>query len=150
MRQESTYNAIAVSRVGARGAMQIMPRTGHLIADLNHDTTFTAGDLEDPTLAIEYGIQYMGLLMERFDGVYPLAIASYNGGPHNVSAWLDGTGAKMPIDAWVEHIPFRETRRYVKGVSGAYARYVALYAPEGTEIVLPESPRGDHPDVVDF
>jgi len=150
MRQESTYNAIAVSRVGATGAMQIMPRTGHLLADIDHNTTFTAGDLEDPILSIEYGIFYLGLLMERFDGVYPLAVASYNGGPFNVSAWLRGTGNEMPMDAWVEHIPFRETRDYVKKVTAGYAAYLDLYAPEGTKIVIPPTPRGDHPEIVDF
>lgn len=150
MRQESTYNAIAVSRVGARGAMQIMPRTGHLLADLAHDTEYTARDLEDPTIAVGYGISYLGLLMKRFEGAYPLAIASYNGGPHNMSYWLEGTGSEMPMDAFVEHIPFRETRDYVKKVSSGYARYLALHAPEGTEVVLPTTPRGDHPDIVDF
>jgi soluble lytic murein transglycosylase-like protein len=150
MRQESTYNAIAVSPVGARGAMQIMPRTGHLMADLRHDVTFTAGALEDPVLSVEYGIDYLGLLMQRFDGAYPLAIASYNGGPFNVSAWLTGTGSEMPMDAWVEHIPFRETRQYVKKVSAGYAAYVGLYAPPGASIALPSTPGGDHPEVVDF
>ena len=47
MRQESTYNAIAVSRVGARGAMQIMPRTGYLLADRLDDRQFHGGQLED-------------------------------------------------------------------------------------------------------
>lgn len=150
MRQESTYNAIAVSRVGARGAMQIMPRTGHLLADLAHDTEFTAGDLEDPVLSVGYGITYLGLLMERFEGVYPLAIASYNGGPFNVSAWLKGAGPDVPLDAFVEMIPFRETRDYVKKVTAGYATYLALYAPEDTHIVLPPTPRGDHPEIVDF
>ena len=150
MRQESTYNAVAVSRVGASGAMQIMPRTGHLLADLAHDVDFSAGDLEDPTLSITYGITYLGLLMQRFDGAYPLAIASYNGGPFNVSAWLAGTGADMPMDAFVEHIPFRETRDYVKKVSKGYASYVDLYGPDGAAVVLPATPRGDHPEVVDF
>ncbi len=150
MRQESTYNSVAVSRVGARGAMQIMPRTGHLLSDLAHDTEFTAGDLEDPLLSVGYGIGYLGLLMERFDGAYPLAIASYNGGPFNVSSWLAGTGSDMPMDAFVEHIPFRETRDYVKKVSAGYAGYLALYAPEGSTVVLPPTPRGDHPEIVDF
>ena len=150
MRQESTYNAIAVSRVGASGAMQIMPRTGHLLADIDHNVTFTAGDLEDPTLSIEYGIFYLGLLMDRFEGAYPLAVASYNGGPFNVSQWRKGTGAEMPMDEWVEHIPFRETRDYVKKVSAGYSTYLDLYAPEGTHIVLPPTPRGDHPEIVDF
>lgn len=150
MRQESTYDAIAVSRVGARGAMQIMPRTGHLLADLAHDTRFTAGDLEDPVLSVGYGITYLGLLMRRFDGVYPLAIASYNGGPFNVSSWLRGTGPDVPMDAFVEMIPFRETRDYVKKVTSGYATYLALYTPEPTSIVLPPTPRGDHPEIVDF
>jgi len=150
MRQESTYNAVAVSRVGASGAMQIMPTTGHLLADLAHDTHFTAGDLEDPALSVRYGITYLGLLMQRFDGAYPLAIASYNGGPFNVSSWLAGTTADMPMDAFVEHIPFRETRDYVKKVSIGYAAYVDLYATDGAAVVVPPTPRGDHADVVDF
>ncbi|MCA9566427.1 MAG: lytic transglycosylase domain-containing protein [Myxococcales bacterium] len=150
MRQESTYNSIARSPVGARGAMQIMPRTGHLLADLQHDLHYDNGDLEDPTFAVGYGIRYLGLLMERFDDAYPLAIASYNGGPFNVSSWLKGTGSAMPMDAFVEHIPFRETRDYVKKVSGNYAVYLSLYAPEGTLLAPPETPRGDHPEVVDF
>ena len=150
MRQESTYNSTAVSRVGASGAMQIMPTTGHLLADLAQDTDFTAGDLEDPQLAIGYGIGYLGLLMERFDGAFPLAVASYNGGPHNVSSWLAGTGHDMPMDAFVEHIPFRETRDYVKKVSQGYRSYVTLYGPDGAAVVLPTTPRGDHSEVVDF
>jgi soluble lytic murein transglycosylase-like protein len=150
MRQESTYNATARSRVGARGAMQIMPRTGHLLADLQHDVTFDAGDLEDPTVAIGYGIRYMGLLMERFGGVYPLAVASYNGGPFNVSTWMQGTGVAMPIDELVEHIPFRETRDYVKKVTEGYSAYIALYAPQGSALGIPPIPAGDRREVVDF
>ncbi len=127
-----------------------MLRTGHLLADIEGDLDFTAGDLEDPVLSAEYGIRYLGLLMQRFDGVYPLALASYNGGPFNVSAWLAGTGSDMPIDAWVEHIPFRETRGYVKKVSAGYAAYVALYAPDGAMVNIPSNPRGDHREIVDF
>jgi soluble lytic murein transglycosylase-like protein/outer membrane protein assembly factor BamD (BamD/ComL family) len=150
MRQESTYNSIARSPVGARGAMQIMPRTGHLVANLIHDLQYDAGDLEDPTYAVGHGIRYLGLLMDRFEDAYPLAIASYNGGPFNVSSWRKGTGTDMPMDAFVEHIPFRETRDYVKRVSAGYSAYLSLYAPPGTLLVPPETPRGDHPDVVDF
>jgi soluble lytic murein transglycosylase-like protein len=54
------------------------------------------------------------------------------------------------MDAWVEHIPFRETRDYVKKVSGGYAAYIDLYAPEGTRIVMPEHARGNHAEIVDF
>ena len=150
MRQESVYNPNALSRVGARGAMQIMPNTGHRIADLTLNVDYTAADLEDPIASIGYGVTYLARLMQRFDNAYPLAIASYNGGPHNVSAWLKGTSADMPMDAFVEHIPFKETRGYVQSVSSHYATYLSLYAPEGTELAIPPHPGGDHPEVVDF
>ena len=150
MRTESRYDALAESRVGARGAMQIMPRTGHLMANLRDDEHFLAGDLEDPVFAVEMGIDYLGLLMRRFDGCFPLAVASYNGGPHNVGAWLQGTGSDMPIDAFVEHIPFRETRRYVRTVSSHYDVYVDLYADPMARVALPTDPYADDPLVVDF
>lgn len=148
MRQESTYNPLAESNVGARGAMQIMPKTGHLIADIEHDAMFTAGDLEDPILSVDYGIRYMGLLMQRFDGAFPLAVASYNGGPHNVGGWLRGA-PDVPMDEFVEMIPYRETRNYVKLVTANYATYLALYEP-GTALALPRTPRADHVEIVDF
>ncbi|MEO0606423.1 MAG: lytic transglycosylase domain-containing protein, partial [Myxococcota bacterium] len=148
MRQESKYQATAVSRVGARGAMQIMPKTGHLIADRIGDLAFTAADLEDPEQAIGYGIRYLGLLLDRYDGVFPLAVASYNAGPFNVSSWLAGTGPHLPLDAFVEHIPFRETRDYVKRVTANYDTYTRLYGSEG--VAVPPHPLGDQAEVVDF
>ncbi|TVQ90977.1 MAG: hypothetical protein EA397_10800 [Deltaproteobacteria bacterium] len=149
MRVESRYDAVAVSRVGARGAMQIMPSTGALLADLRDDEAFMTGDLEDPILSVGYGIFYLGKLVDRFDGAYPLAVASYNGGPFNVSAWLRGAG-ELPMDALVEHIPFRETRRYVRSVTAAYQTYVDLYGHPDDRIRLPSPSYGDDPSIVDF
>ncbi len=150
MRVESLYDAGAVSRVGALGPMQIMPRTGNLLAALTQDHDFTTADLHDPELAVRYGITYLGLLMERFDGAFPLAVAAYNAGPHNVSAWTKATGFDMPIDAWVEHIPLKETRRYVRSVSATYQTYVGLYEGDDFGVLLPDSPRDDDPSIVDF
>jgi soluble lytic murein transglycosylase len=149
MRIESRYDSIALSPVGARGAMQIMPRTGALLADRQGDEEFLTGDLEDPIRSVGYGIDYLGLLLDRFDGAFPLAVASYNGGPFNVSSWMLGLG-DLPMDAWVEHIPFRETRNYVKKVGGAYQSYLDIYEPAGTRMVLPAAPYRDDPGVVDF
>ena len=149
MRVESRYDAVAVSRVGARGAMQIMPRTGALLADIKHDEAFLAGDLEDPILSVGYGIYYFGRLLERFDGAYPLAVAAYNGGPFNVSSWLRGVG-DLPIDELVEHIPYRETRRYVRRVVAAYQTYLDLYGRPGDQVRLPAPPYADDPSIVDF
>ena len=59
------------------------------------------------------------------DGRLPLAIASYNGGPHNVRRWIREYGSHVPLDAFLERIPFAETKRYVRRVLGYYARYKA-------------------------
>lgn len=150
MRVESRYDAIAVSRVGARGAMQIMPRTGALIANQLGDEDFLTGDLEDPVFSVGYGITYLGQLLDRFDGAFPMAVASYNGGPFAVHSWLKGTGPDMPMDAFVEHIPYKETRRYTRSVSAAYQTYLDLYADEGTQLALPHGPYSSDPGVVDF
>ena len=150
MRQESLYDATAVSHAGAHGSMQILPRTAHLMALELGDAEFMSPDLEDPAIAIPYGVAYLGLLMERYQGAYPLAIASYNGGPFNVAAWHAARGGDTPLDLWVELIPYRETRGYVKKVSRNYAIYVDLYGPEGAHVKLPEVPISQNPLVVDF
>jgi soluble lytic murein transglycosylase len=149
LRVESRYDAVAVSRVGARGAMQIMPRTGALLADQRHDEEFLAGDLEDPIVSVRDGIAYLGQLLDRFDGATPLAVAAYNGGPFNVSSWLAGVG-DAPVDVLVEHIPYRETRRYVRRVVASYQTYVDLYGRPGEQVRLPSPPYGDDPNIVDF
>jgi soluble lytic murein transglycosylase len=150
MRQESLYDVTAVSHAGAHGPMQILPRTAHLMALEFGDTEFMSPDLEDPASAIPYGVAYLGLLMERYQGSYPLALASYNGGPFNVAAWHAARGGDTPMDLWVELIPYRETRGYVKKVSRNYAIYIDLYGPKGASVQLPIVPRSQDPTVVDF
>ena len=61
--------------------MQIMPRTGRLLAYHRKDIHFDVTDLHYPQVAIDYGTEFLGLLLERFGGAFHLAIASYNGGP---------------------------------------------------------------------
>jgi soluble lytic murein transglycosylase len=123
MRVESVYQRRIISHAGAIGLMQIMPRTGRLIADAvgRHDATAT--DLLDPTVNLEFSAWYLSSLLERMDGRLPLAIASYNGGPHNVRKWIRNNGEHMPLDAFLERIPFAETKRYVRRVLGYYAQY---------------------------
>ncbi|HMV65276.1 MAG TPA: transglycosylase SLT domain-containing protein, partial [Myxococcota bacterium] len=131
--------------------MQILPRTGHLLASLGEgDPTFTARSLHDPAVAVAYGIRYLGLLTQRFEGVTPLAIAAYNAGPHNVSAWMEGMGRGTPLDVFTEAIPFVETRNYVRKVLLAYDRYVTLHGPPDARVVLPAAVAGDRPAFVDF
>lgn len=123
MRVESIYQARAVSYAGAIGLMQIMPRTGQLIARQLGRTGFTTADLLDPRTNIDFAAWYLASLIERFDGRVPLAIASYNGGPHNVRVWIEEHGSRMPLDAFLERIPFEQTHRYVRRVLVHYAAY---------------------------
>ncbi|HCH66011.1 MAG TPA: hypothetical protein DFR83_24630, partial [Deltaproteobacteria bacterium] len=150
MRQESTYRNTALSPVGAIGLIQVMPRTGARVAAMMGEHTYSPGDLEDPAINLRYGIYYLSKLLDRFDGVFPLAVASYNGGPHNVSRWYEQHQGKIELDAYVEQIEYDETRDYVKRVSGHYARYIAIYEGSDARVVLPPSPLGDDATVIDF
>ncbi len=125
MRVESVYNPRIVSYAGAIGLLQIMPRTGRLIAHSMGNDDFDVADLLDPATNIEMAAWYLSSLIERFEGRLPLAIAAYNGGPHNVRRWIADHGSAMPIDALCEEIPFEQTHRYVRRVLSHYAAYRA-------------------------
>jgi soluble lytic murein transglycosylase len=125
MRVESVYDPEIVSYAGAVGLLQIMPRTGRLIANRLGLTDFRTDDLLDPATNIELAAWYLASLLERFDGRLPLAIAAYNGGPHNVRRWMEEHGPRMPLDAFLERIPFDQTFRYVRRVLSHYAAYRA-------------------------
>jgi soluble lytic murein transglycosylase-like protein len=150
MRQESTYRHAIKSRAGAVGLVQVMPATGARLAWLMGDESYSPGALEDPAVNVRYGTYYLSLLIDRFDGVFPMAVASYNGGPHNVSRWYRAHQHKIEIDEWAEQIPWRETRDYVKKVMGHYAQYTTLYGPDGARVRLPRKPVGDDAGVVNF
>ncbi len=125
MRVESIYNPRIISYAGAIGLMQIMPRTGRLIAHGQGRTDFTVDQLLDPATNIDMAAWYLASLIERFDGRLPLAIASYNGGPHNVRRWMRDHSPDMPLDAFLERIPFTQTHRYVRRVMTHFEAYLA-------------------------
>ncbi len=150
MRQESTYQEFVISHAGAIGLVQIMPRTGARVAALMGEHRYSPGDLEDPAVNIRYGTFYLSKLMERFGGAYPLAVASYNGGPHNVSRWMRQIRGELTLPEFVELIPWEETRDYVKRVSGHYAVYTRLYGPDGAALVVPLALDHDDASVIDF
>lgn len=125
MRVESIYNRRIISHVGAIGLTQIMPRTGRLIADSLDIPDFEVTDLLDPQTNLNFSAWYLASLLRRFEGHIPLAVAAYNGGPHNVRLWLRKSPDSMPLDAFLEHIPFSQTHRYVRRVLTHYAAYRA-------------------------
>lgn len=150
MRRESLYRSTALSHAGAIGVMQIMPHTGSKVAWLLGMESYTPAVLEDPATNIQYGVFYLSQLLDRFEGCWPMAVASYNAGPVNVSSWYRPWKGKIDLDDWVEQIPLREPRTYVKKVSENYAVYTTLYAPDGAVVHVPRRGGEDKPEVIDF
>lgn len=119
MRQESAFMWNAKSSAGALGLMQIMPRTGKQLA---RGLALRRVDLLDPEQNIRLGSVYLRQLLKLFDGNATLATASYNVGPNRVKHF-QGLYQRLPKDIWVEILPWKETRDYVKSVSLARSIY---------------------------
>ena len=127
VRQESMFQVDAVSPVGARGLMQLMPGTAKEVArtvGVDYSPERLVTDAAYNTLL---GSTYLGDQLERFDGSLVLAAAAYNAGPGNARKWIKAYGDPRlggvdPV-VWVELIPFSETRTYVKRVLGNYLVY---------------------------
>lgn len=127
--QESAFNETAVSRAGALGLMQIMPKTGKAVAEKLYGNDFKKDDLFLPEINITLGARYLKELMEEFKGNIVLALAAYNAGPPAVKSWLKKRDYR-DADEFVENIPYQETRKYVEHVFSAYGAYKSIYGQE--------------------
>jgi soluble lytic murein transglycosylase len=126
MRVESRYQRQIVSRMGAIGLMQIMPLTGILIARVLKIKDFEPSMLFESSINIDFGAWYLKKLIKHFKGQIPLAVAAYNVGPHRVLFWLQMQKEEIEPDEFLESIPLRGTRKYVKRVLTAYTIYRVL------------------------
>jgi soluble lytic murein transglycosylase len=124
IREESQYDARAVSRVGAIGLMQLMPATAQAVAQRN-GAAVSRDDLFDHETNIRYGVRYLEQLLGQFNGNLVHAIAAYNAGPPIVTTWIQKFGDREP-DEFVEMIPYQETRQYVRRVLRSYREYRRL------------------------
>ncbi len=115
IRQESAFMEDAHSAVGALGLMQLMPATGKQTARSLNIRYGGNRALLKSDQNIRLGSAYLNHLMTRYNGSPVLAAAAYNAGPHRVSRWLPADQS-LPAPLWMENIPFRETRHYVKQV----------------------------------
>lgn len=115
-RQESSFEPAIISPAGARGLMQLLPGTARETARRHGIPYRGAGDLDNPELNIQLGSRYYRQMLDRYDGNRILASAAYNAGPSRVDDWLRQTAGILPFDAWIEAIPFPETRNYVQNV----------------------------------
>ncbi|MGZ5901633.1 MAG: lytic transglycosylase domain-containing protein [Reyranella sp.] len=126
-RQESSFNAAAVSPSGALGLMQLLPGTARDVAG-RLGVPFIQDKLtRDPSYNVQLGSQYLAEMLQRFGGSYELALAAYNAGPNRVARWLESVGdpraGKIDMVDWIEMIPFRETRNYVQRIMEGVAVY---------------------------
>lgn len=127
VREESSYYPHARSRVGARGLMQLMPETARPMAQARRLSLNNGELLEDPAINLELGSAYLAGLMREF-GDARLAVAAYNAGPTRVREWWESRSSG-DLEAWVEQIPFDETRAFVKRVMLSWDEYRRLYGP---------------------
>jgi soluble lytic murein transglycosylase len=126
VRQESVFDAQALSPAGARGLAQLLPGTAALTAR-GLDVTFYPEWITVPDLNLHLGAAHLQELLQRFGGRVELAAAAYNAGAAPVTRWLGRPGTTDP-DEFIELIPYQETRGYVRSVLRNRELYRALYA----------------------
>lgn len=95
---ESNWNTSAISRKGAQGLMQLVPETAQHFGVYNPF---------DPAQNVDAGVRYLSMLLDRYNGDLPKALAAYNAGPRVVDRW-----GGVPN--------YRETREYVQKVTSSY------------------------------
>jgi len=118
MRQESEFNSWARSHAGARGIMQVMPRTASYIS---RDRSLRFGNkikLDDPKYNMALGQKYIhDMLGKDFTGGNLFkTLTAYNAGPGNLRKWERKTNFQDDPLLFIESIPARETRNYIEHV----------------------------------
>lgn len=114
MNIESAFNPDSISHSTAYGLLQVIPMTGYKIAEAMQLQGFGPYDLIRPEASIPMGAWYFDQVLRKFHGYVTLSMAAYNGGPHQVARWLTAYSKKVEHDAFVELIPYNESRNYVK------------------------------------
>ena len=123
-RQESAWNPKVKSPVGASGLMQIMPGTAtHTVKMFNLPGYSNPVQLLDPETNINIGTSYLQYVYQQFENNRIFASAAYNAGPGRVRTWLGNSAGRIDAVAFIESIPFSETRGYVKNVLAYDAYY---------------------------
>ena len=125
MRQESRFITNAKSVVGAKGLMQLMPKTASWVAKKIGMKDFHPGRTNDTDINVTLGTNYLKMVLDELDSHPVLASAAYNAGPGRARRWRD----VRPIEGaiYAETIPFNETRDYVKKVMSNAVYYSALF-----------------------
>ncbi len=126
MKQESGFDTKIASKAGARGLMQMIPKTAFLQGKREGLENFNADQLYDPKIGIQLGCAFLGDVVRRYQGNLYFALAHYNAGPTALNQWMPRLEKRLPEEA-AEDIDFTETRDYVKRVLANYWTYQILY-----------------------
>lgn len=139
IREESRFQKDVVSPADAVGLMQLIPPTARVVARQIGINGFTVEMLTIPRVNIEMGIFYLKQVMDEFQGDVELALASYNAGPHRAADWKVRYYG-LEKDEFIEEIPFRETRNYIRRILRSYGAYKAIYGNTATAAPSETSP----------
>ncbi len=126
IRQESEFNAGAVSHANAYGLMQLLPSVGKSMAKKEGIKHFGTTELLNPSVNLQLGTRNLKMVMDRFGGQAEYALAAYNAGDVPVRQWMS-SGDYKDIPEFVESIPYTETREYVQAILRNREMYRALY-----------------------
>jgi soluble lytic murein transglycosylase len=126
IRQESEFNAGAVSHANAYGLMQLLPVVGKAAAKRQGLKGFNANVLLNPEVNLQLGTFNLKQVLDRFGGQPQYALAAYNAGDVPVRQWMS-SGDYKDVPEFVESIPYTETREYVQAILRNREMYRALY-----------------------
>ena len=126
IRQESEFNALALSRANAVGLMQLLPKTGKTVAKQVKLKGYSAPQLYTPAVNLQLGTRYFKDMVDKYNGQFEYALAAYNAGADRVGDWLSQGHYRDPQE-FVESIPFTETREYVQAILRNANVYRQLY-----------------------
>ena len=126
IREESRFQKDVVSPADAVGLMQLIPPTARIVAGQIGINGFTTEMLTIPRINIEMGIYYLKQVLDDFNGDVELALASYNAGPNRAADWKTEFYG-LEKDEFIEEIPFKETRNYIRRILRSYGAYKAIY-----------------------
>lgn len=124
-RQESAFHPMARSHSGAMGLMQLMPATAKQAAKQAGIPYRKKSELYEPEINIAIGTAHLAWLFKQFEGSQIMATAAYNAGSTPVKRWLKQRG-HLPLDIWIETIPYDETRKYIQNVMAFRVIYSLL------------------------
>lgn len=129
IRQESRFDARAISYAGATGLAQVMPQTASWIAERLGEVNYRRDLLVRPVVSLRYGAWYFHTMLTMFERDWVLALVAYNAGPGNAQRWAQGQSV-ADHDLFFETIPSQQAQDYVRLIYEQYAVYRRLYGKE--------------------